>query len=487
MAISSATPTISSAGIGSGLDVNSIVTQLMNVEKLPLQTLQSAASKMQTQLSAFGQVQSLVSALHDAMTPLLAASSYNLTNSTSSDPSSVGVGSSATANPGSYSVSVSSLAASQVAVSASGQFANTSATVGSGSLTLRLGTWNAGNTSFSPATGSTDVSIAITASDTLAGIRDKINAANAGVTASLVTDASGARLALQSTATGAANGFRLTATDADGDSSDASGLSRLAFDPASGVNQLTITQSAANAQATVNGISVSSATNQLSDVVQGMSFSLSKVTTSPVSVSVTRNTDALKTMVTSVVSAYNVLARTLTQATAYNATTKQAALLQGNSTVQGIQNQMRSLVSRSGLASSVFSTLSAVGVEYQKDGTLKVNDTKLSAAVGNLSELQKTLSRNDGAGANTNGFITKLSAWTDSLLATSGTLPSQEKSIQSRIAANSKDQDRLNAKLALVEQRMKAQYTALDSTMSNANALSKYVTQQITTWNKSTA
>lgn len=487
MAIGSASPTISSAGIGSGLDVNSIVTQLMNVEKLPLQNLQTAASMMRTQLSAFGQVQSLVSSLHDAMTPLLAASSYNLTTSTSSDTSSVGVGSSATANPGSYTVSVSSLAASQVAVSASGKFADTSATVGSGSLTIRLGTWNAGKTSFSPASGSTDVSISIAANDTLAGVRDKINAANAGVTASIVTDANGARLALQSTSTGAASGFRVTASDSDGDSTDAAGLSRLAFDPASGVNQLTMTQSATNAQATINGISVSAKTNQLSDVVQGMTFSLNKVTTAPISVNVTRNTDALKTMVTSVVSAYNALAQTLTQATAYNPTTKQAALLQGNSTVQGIQNQMRSIVSRSGLASSVFSTLSSIGVEYQKDGTLKVNDTKLSAAVGNLPELQKNLARNDGSGANSNGFITKLSAWTDSLLSATGTITTQEHSIQSRIDANAKDQDRMNAKLALVEQRMRAQYTALDSTMSNANALSKYVTQQITTWNKNTA
>ena len=487
MATSSISPTISSAGIGSGLDVNSIITQLMNVEKLPLQNLQAAASTMQTQLSAFGQVQSLVSALHDAMAPLLSSSSYSLTTSSSSDPTSVSVGSSATATAGSYAVSVSSLAASQVAVSASGQFADTSATVGSGTLTLRLGSWNADKSSFSPATGSSDASISISSSDSLAGIRDKINAANAGVTASIVTDANGARLALQSTSTGAANGFRLTVADDDGNSADAAGLSRLAFDPAGGAAQMTLTQSAANAQATVNGISVSSASNQLSDVVQGMSFSLNKLTTTPISISVTRNTDTLKTMVSSVVSAYNALAQTLTQATAYNPTTKQSALLQGNSTAQGIQNQMRNLVSSRGLASSVFSTLSGIGVEYQKDGTLKVNDTKLSAAVGNLSELQKALTRNDGTGANTNGFITRLSAWTDTLLSATGTIPTQTHSIQARIDANSKDQDRMNTKLTLVEQRMRAQYTALDSTMSNANALSKYVTQQITTWNKNTA
>ena len=487
MATNSISPTISSAGIGSGLDVNSIVTQLMNVEKLPLQNLQSAASTMQTQLSAFGQVQSLVSALHDSMAPLLASSSYSLTTSSSSDSASVSVGSSASATAGSYAVSVTSLAASQVVVSASGQFTDANATVGSGTLTLRQGSWDANRTSFSPATGSSDVSVAISSGDTLAGIRDKINAANAGVTASIVIDANGARLALQSTSTGAASGFRLTVADDDGNSADSSGLSRLAFDPASGAAQMTLTQTAANAQATVNGISVSSATNQLSDVVQGMSFSLNKLTTSPVSISVTRNTDALKTMVSSVVSAYNALAQTLTQATAYNPTTKQAALLQGNATAQGIQNQMRSLVSGGALASSVFSTLSTVGVEYQKDGTLKVNDTKLTAAVGNLSELQKALTRSDGAGANTNGFITRLSAWTDGLLASTGTLPNQTHSIQARIDANSKDQARLNTKLALVEQRMRAQYTALDSTMSNANALSKYVTQQITTWNKNTA
>ncbi|HWK84453.1 MAG TPA: flagellar filament capping protein FliD, partial [Caldimonas sp.] len=306
--ITSTTGTISSAGIGSGLDVNSIVTSLMAVESQPLTALQTKATTLQTNLSAFGQVQSLVSSLQDAAKPLFDPNSFALTNTSSTDPSSVSSGTSTGAVPGIYSVAVSSLSAGQSLVSQTGQFTDGTSVVGTGSLTIRLGTWNAGNTAFTPQAGSSDITIPIGASaDTLAGVRDAINAANAGVSATIVTDASGARLALQSSATGAANGFRISVADADGNNSDAAGLSRLAYDPQNGAGQMTLAQAAANTQATINGIAVTSSSNTLSSVITGMSFNLNKTTTQPVTISVTNNTAAIQSDVTAFVSAYNAL------------------------------------------------------------------------------------------------------------------------------------------------------------------------------------
>jgi flagellar hook-associated protein 2 len=480
----SGTGTISSAGIGSGLDVQNIITSLMAVEKQPLTVLQTKASTMQTQLSAFGQLQSLVSAFHDAAAPLFSADSFNLTNSSSTDPTSVSAASTTKAQPGSYSVAVSALASGQTTVSAAGQFTDSNTAVGTGSITISLGSWNAAQTTFTPKAGAQDVTIPIGAdANTLAGIRDKINGANAGVTASLITDANGSRLALQSTTPGASNGFRVTVADDDSNNTDAAGLSRLAFDPANGVTQMSVTQKAGSTQATINGIAVTSDSTTLTDVVEGMTFSLNKVTTAPVTINVTRNTDALKTMVTSFVSAYNTLSSFLTQATKYDPTTNTAALLQGDSTTTSIQSQLRQLVTQSGSSSSAFSTLSSIGVEFQKDGTLKVNDTKLTAAVKNLPELQKALANVDVANPSNNGFGKKIATWADNLLAFNGSITSRQQSIQDRIKSNQKDQDSLNARLALTQQRITAQYTALDQTMANANSLSKYVTQQITTWN----
>ncbi len=486
MALTSATATISSAGIGSGLDVNSIVTQLMAVERQPLTKLETVSATLQTQVSVFGQLQSAISALHDAAAPLYKADSFAMTNATSSDPNGVAAATTTKAVPGTYSVSVTSLSASQAVVSPVGQYTAATDVVGTGSLTITLGAWSADRTTFTAKAGATAITIPIGASEnTLAGIRDTINAANAGVSASLVTDASGTRIALSSSASGADNGFQVSVTDDDLNNTDAAGLSRLAYAP--GTTQMTFAQAAANTEATINGIAVSASGNSLVNVVDGITFNLSKVTTTPVTVNVTRNTDSIKTQLSKFVSAYNQLNQFLSDATKYDPATKQAALLQGDGTTVGIQNQLRSLLSQSSGASSVYTSLSSLGVQLQKDGSLKIDDAKLTTAMANLPEITKALSNVDATTPANNGFAKKFAQWTDDLLGVSGAVPGKTKSLQARIQSNQKDQERMNDRLAGIEKRLRAQYSALDSTMANANALSKYVTQQITTWNKSTA
>ena len=481
------TGTISSAGIGSGLDVSSIVASLMSVEKLPLTKLQTNASTMQTKLSAFGQMQSFVSTFRDAAAQLQKADSYSLTSSTSSDAALVSVASTAKAIPGSYAVSVTSLSSTQTAVSASGQFSASTDVVGTGSITLSLGTWSTGQTSFTTKPGSADLVIPIDASqNTLTGIRDKINAANAGVSATIVSDATGSRLALQSSTPGASTGFRVQVTDDDTNNTDALGLSRLAFDPPSATSGMALTQSAANTKASINGIAVETADNTLTNVVDGMTFNLFKVTTSPVTVTVARNTDSVKALVTGFVASYNALSSFLSSATQYDASTKTGALLQGDAIATGLQNQLRSMISQGGTASVTFGSLNSIGLEFQKDGRLKINDTKLNAATANLPELTAAMSRVDLTNPANNGFARKMSSWADRLLGADGSLTSKAKSIKSQLALNQKDQNNVNDRLSATESRLRARYTALDTTMSNANSLSKYVNQQITTWNKST-
>jgi flagellar hook-associated protein 2 len=480
--LTSAVGTISSAGIGSGLDVNNIVTQLMAVERKPLERLQTTATTLQTQLSAFGQLQSLVSGLQDAAKPLFAADSYKLSNAGSSDPASVSAGTTTKAVPGIYAVAVTSLSAAQSLVSPLGQYADATTVVGTGSVTIRLGSWNADSTAFTPKAGGSDITIPIGASEnTLAGIRDKINAANAGVSASVVTDASGSRLALQSTATGSANGFRVTVADDDLGNADAAGLSRLAYDPAGAGSQMTRAQAAADTLASINGIAVTSSSNTLDNVIEGITFNLSKVTTQPVTVNVTRNTDAIKIFVTGFVAAYNALNTFLSSATQYDAATKRAALLQGDGTTTGIHNQLRSLVSPASPASSFFTTLSSIGVQLQKDGSLKLDDVAFGKAVTNLPELTKALSVVDNANPTNHGFGKRFFAWSERLLASTGAVPGKTKSIQERIASNQKDQEKMSDRLDMLERRMRAQYSALDTTMAKANALSKYVQQQFYT------
>lgn len=476
--------TISSAGIGSGLDVQNIISKLMAVEQAPLVKLQRQAVGIQTQLSAFSQMQSLVSGFKDALAPLLKADTYSATIASSSDAAAVAVSSNGKAAAGSYAVSVSSLAAGQTLVSASGQFTQSTQTVGTGTITIRLGSWNADRSAFTPKTGSADLSIVIGGTDSsLEAVRDKINAANAGVHASIVTDASGARLSLQSSSTGADNGFRVTVDDDDGNDTDGAGLSRLAFDPASQPAQMSLTQAAANTAATVNGIAVTSSGTTLADVIEGVTLTVNKVTTSPVAINVSRSTDALKSALGAMVKAYNALNGYIDQMTDYDAEKKTAAPLQGDATAVGLQNQMRAQIGQNGGASSVFTSLSNLGIEFQKDGSLKLNDTKFAAAAANPAELKKAL-LGDGEGSTAvMGLAQKLNAWADRLLGTEGTFQGKTKSLKARQTSTEKDMERASDRLAQIEKRLTKQYTALDTTLSRSNALQQYVQQQITSWN----
>lgn len=475
---------LSSPGIGSGLDVNSIISGLMALEQRPVVALQKAEAKLQAKVSGFGQIQGLTSTLNDALAALSKPETFTQTSASSSDPTSVFVSSSSSAVAGNYSISVTSLAASQTLVSASGQFTAATDVVGTGTITLRLGDWNNTDppTSFTPKAGSSDITITIdAASQTLQGIRDKINAANAGVTASIVNDASGSRLSIRSNSTGETNGFRINVAE-----TGAAGLARLQYDPENLPPlspSMTYAQAAANSEGTINGIAVSSTTDSLGDAIPGLSFRFVKKTTSPVTVSVATNVDAVRTAINRLVTAYNEFNKTVSSLTSYNPTTKQAGQFQGDATAVGLLSQVRSLIAQGSTASTTYGSFSSIGLELQKDGSLKVNTTKLEAALGNLPELSKALSTAGTGPSSGTGLAKRMGAYTDGLLAASGTFQTRTKSLQATIAANNKDQQRVTDRLALTEQRLRAQYTALDTTMSKYTALNKYVTQQFATFN----
>ena len=252
-------------------------------------------------------------------------------------------------------------------------------TPGAGTLHIELGTYGAGQTSFTPKAGATAVDIAVTATDTLATVRDKINAAGAGVTALIMTDASGSRLLIRSNTSGAANAFRT------------SGIASLAFDPSAGVTTMTQSQTAADAAATVNGLAVTSPSNTLSNIVDGLTLNLSNLTTGPVTVNVVTDTEALKKTITDFAAAYTALVKLIATDTKYDPTTKKGGILQGDSAATGLQRQMRTLAGAASGASALFGHLSDAGLELQGDGSMTVNATKLANALGNLAEREEAV------------------------------------------------------------------------------------------------
>jgi flagellar hook-associated protein 2 len=492
----SSTGSISSAGIGSGLDVKSIISSLMAVEQQPLVSLQKKASSVQTEISAVGQIQSLTSTLGDKAHALTSLSLWTQTSSSSADPTIVTADTSGgTAAPGDYSVSVQQLAQGQTVTSALAA----GSTLSAGTLTIQLGTYES-DAATPPTTKFTDagtgaVSLTIGAGETsLTAIRDKINGASAGVSASIITDANGSRLSLRSTATGLANGFKIGVAEAADDSTAAMGLSALAFDASSGAaaSQMTANQFAANAKATVNGISIESATNKLSNISDGLSLILLKKSESPIDITVAYDSATMQKSITDFVSAYSALQSYISLQTKYDTSTAPAAgtarkdgPLEGDSSIVGFQNQLRGIVTTASTTSTMYSRLSDIGIAVQKDGTLSVaSATKLTSALTNPQELSKLFASFGTTNENT-GIATRFGTLADKANALDGSLYSRTAGLKGELARNQKQQDDMQTHLDATQARLTSQYQALDTTMAKMNALSSYVTQQMAMLQKS--
>lgn len=470
---------ISSTGIGSGLDVNSIVEQLTALEKRPLVLLQAKASSIQTQLSAFGQIKSQISALSDAASKLRLDSAWSGLTVTSSNATAVSGTVSGAASATSMSIEVSKLAKAQSLASTAVPAATS---MGTGTLTIQLGEWNVGMTSFTAGL-STPTAITIGAGeDNLATIASKINSANAGVTATVMKDATGERLLLRSKETGLAQGFRVQANDNDGNNTDNLGLSRLAYDPQNGTAGMASTQAAQNALATINGVPVESATNTLVDTIPGVTLQLSQVTTSPVEVTLATDVASMKKNILDFVNAFNALNKTLTESTKYDAETKTAGVLQGDSTTVSLKNALRSVVGSSG-SNGVFQRLADIGIDLKLGGDMVVNTSKLDKALQDPVNLKKLFAEDTG-NAMTNGFGIKVKDFTAGLLADAGLVSTKSNSLKALIDRNAKDQDKVNDRATLMEKRLRAQYTALDVKMGSLSTLNSFINQQVTQWNK---
>ena len=474
---------ITSPGIGSGLDVSGIVSQLVALERKPIDKLEDVASTIQTRISAFGKIQSLFSTLRDAAAALGRPALWQQTTATSSDATALTASASGAAATGSYSVQVARLA--QAHTLASAPLPAGTSTVGTGTLKIELGSWNADQSAFTPRSGSTAVDIAIGDGDnTLQKIRDKINAANAGVTAAIVTDASGARLTLRSKETGATQALRITATDANGAPTTA-GLGTLAFDPPAGATGLSQTQAARNAEATINGLAVTSESNTLAGVLDGASVTLLKETgTGSVNVTVASDTTAMKTAMTAFTTAYNALNSYLAEQTKYDESTKTAGTLQGDSTALGLRGQLRGLLRSGSTASSAFGSLNDIGFHVQRDGSISTDPTKLEAAFSKLPELAKLFSSADDAAPEALGFGARFRQLADRVTGSEGAVTTRSDGLKKQLERNGDEQDRLEAKLTRTQERLLKQYTALDTQMGQLSALSSYVSAQVAQWNK---
>lgn len=460
---------ISSAGIGSGLDVASIISKLVAVESIPITQLNTRQQSYKDQLSAYGRIQSATSTLQSAATQLSSADLFQGFSATVGDTSYATATASSSAAAGSFTLRVAQLASpDKLRIADQG-------TLSSGSLTISLGTLSGGPpaTTYTAKANTTPVTVNF-AGGTLDDLQAAINSANAGVTATIVNGAT-RQLVLTSNETGEANSIQLGGSG---------GLSAFTYDPLNpGSSNFTETAAAQNAQAFIDGISVTSSTNTLTNAVTGVNVTLLKahptpadplnpvVPTEATTLVVGSDTAGMTTKVQSFVKAWNDMDNLFGTLTKYDPTTKTGATLTGDSSVTSMRQQLRNILfsSPSG-ASSIYPRLSDLGVTLQADGSLSLDTSKLSTAIStNQAAVTATMT----------AFGSAFKTTTDSMLSTDGILTSKTSSLNTTIASMDDRRDALQRNVDAVQARYQKQFSALDALMGTLQTQSTYLTQQL--------
>lgn len=457
------------------LDVPSLVSQLMAVERRPIDALNAKITSYEAKISSFGTLSSLVSTFQTAAKDL--STTLQKLVSTPSDPAIFSASAASTAVPGTYSLTVSQLAQAQNLVAA-GQISSTAA-IGDGTattITFEFGTITGGTLTngvyagaafSSNGSGTTSITIDGT-NNTLEGIRDAINAADMGVTATIVNDGSGTpyRLALSSSSSGASNSMKISASGGDGSIG-----SLLAYDPA-GTQNLSQTLAAQNAKLTVNGIAITSASNTVSEAIQGVTLTLKSNTTTAASLTVERDTAAIDKAVSGFVEAYNALASQIKSRYAYGTDGKGGGALAGDGTLRAMQEQMRAIFNTPATGGAL-TTLSQVGISFQKDGSLQLDSSKLSSALSSgFSDVVNLFS-------STTGFAKRLETWAKSALGAGGLIETRTQSLNKYVKNHNEEIDKLELRMSALQKKYTIEYTNLNLLLSNMNSTSTYLSQQL--------
>lgn len=298
---------------GGSIDVNGIVSQLMAIEREPLAKIKQEQTGINTKLSSWGKLKSALSELQTATDKLTRLSTWqNTTAKSSNDTNVVATGGSGGAQ-GTHSLVVQQLAQSQAV--ATRAFGSPDELVGGGILSIQLGSVNDAGTTFTPDGQRQAIELTIPSGATVKDVRDIINRSKAGISASLVNDGSGTRLMISASETGAKNAFQITATPRGDSRLDNFNISATA---AQGSNGSQRTQIARDARMEINGLTATSASNKVTDLIEGVTLDLKKVDTAPISIQVEGNKEALKEDVDKFIEAYNKVNSLIAEETRYD-------------------------------------------------------------------------------------------------------------------------------------------------------------------------
>ncbi|MDR9834358.1 flagellar filament capping protein FliD [Herbaspirillum huttiense] len=349
---------------------------------------------------------------------------------------------------------------------------STSQTYSSGTLSLKVGDTTVAINPTANGSGNIDLNQVMSA----------INSASAGVTASISNDGTNDHLVLTPTGSSATAAVSLTG------SGDYSGLTM------SGMGQLLKAQ---DAKLSIDGVAVTSTSNKVENAISGVTLNLAKVTTSAdnFTLNISNDTSGITTAANSFVTAYNTLAKAVAGMTAQTPSTtlgqaNNSAPLASESSVQTIMNQLRNTLFATVDGGNGISSLSDIGISFQKDGTLALDSTKLAtAATNNFAGIANLFTGTDPDTTNTtsskNGIVTKLQTLMTSLLSDSGIIASKTNGLQASLKINQDRQTTVQTRLSNLKDDYTNQFNRLNVTLASMQSTQSYLTQQLASLAKS--
>ena len=435
---------ISAPGVGSGLDVNSIVTQLMAIERQPLNRLESDKRGLEAQLSAFGRLKSALTSFQDALDDLKSLDAFEVYKAESSDETAFTATANSSAATGFNDIQVVRLAEAHKMGSVSIPDTGSTA-LGSGGDQMTI---TVNGTSFSVDGGGM----------TLSQFRDAINEApdNAGVSATIISENSGShRLVLTSTETGNENAMSLSFTGSLG--ADL------------GLTDINLPTDL-DAELLVDGLyKITRSSNTIDDAIAGITLNLFGETAGNVQLNVSRDTDSVTESVQAFVDAFNELKTT------FDSLAGEGDELEADSTLRSIENQVQAIFNTvpSGLTTGL-SSLSEVGVSFQRDGTLSLDSDDLESAINtDFAGMAELFAHDD------QGYLFRLDGLIDRFVQAEGLIDVRQDGLNSRIDVTDQRIADMEYRLEIREQRLRNQFTLLDTLMGELQSTSAFLSQQL--------
>ncbi len=440
---STTTPPVTFGGLASGLNTQSIIAQLVQIEGQPITLLQNQQATLQNDLSLYQNLSNDLASLKTAATQLSTSADFLVSQASSSDQSVLTASASSGAAVGNHSVIVNALAYASTLASASFSDTDTT-TIQQGTLKITVGS------------NTTSITVDST-NDTLQGLKDAINSSGAGVTASIIAESSGPNPT-----------YRLVVTGNNAGTANAVSIDESGLSGAGATLGFSTIQAAQDASLTVDGIAVARSTNAISDVIPDVTLSLQSPSTSQVQVSVTPDLATIKAQINAFVTAYNTVMSFISTQTAYNSGTKTAGPLIGDSTLAMLQRSLQSIISTP--VSGSPSILPEIGITTQNDGSLSVNDAELTTALQtNLSGVTNLFASGAGLAGSIMGFVNQAVEFGD------GVLTSRVNATQDSINQLQNQIDQKQAALDQYQERLTQQFAALETLMSQLQADEQYL------------